>query len=196
MINEDDITLYYRKEGIGVIPIRYTKNYDLPNVKFMENRIDIKDEYIVNEYTEDKLEENYPNVKHLDGDINIINDYTNENDNSLNEYTILYAYYRNNYTNQSKNSMQVMLSIKDNVMDIITKDSNRKIPIKLYNDILAVKNNVFDIINNDPKYQYMMDNITKSLIAYDFVTLIIAIGTLNPLGVVYGLYALGKNLKD
>ncbi len=60
--------------------------------------------------------------------------------------------------------------------------------------IMAIKANVLEIVNKDPNYIYMKENVEKSVRIYNFVNLIIAIGTLNPIGIINGLYKFGSEL--
>jgi len=144
----------------------------------------IKDDYCIDHVN---IEENISDGKFLNSFIMM--DNYNNNDN--NEHITLYAQQQ---IIRDRSQLQIMLSIKDNIVDIILKDPTYRMPIKLYNDITAVKQNVMDIVRNNPSYSLMQTNINKTLQMYDFVSLVVAIGTLNPIHIIYGLYKLGKNL--
>lgn len=183
----NDLNLYHINKGNTKIKNQTIS--DVPNVNFTENCINIKHEYI----PENKYEEKLPTIKYSNHKLNIMEEYTNE---LSPEGIILYECDDRNISKKNnRNSLEIMLNIKNDIYNVIARDPTYRIPLKMYKDIIDVKNNVITILNNDPKYQYMMENISKTLIFYDFVTLVIAIGTLNPISIIFSLYSLGKRLE-
>ena len=82
--------------------------------------------------------------------------------------------------------------------DNIGKNYNMQMwrnPVNIHK-INAIKDNVIEIINKDPNYAYMKTSVEKSMKLYNFANLVLAIGTLNPINIIHGLYKVGKDIID